>query len=332
MRTTMALALLAGVCLWCAASPAGQSKPAWVDTPSSAYPETLYVSAVGGGRDRASAEQSAKAALAAYFRQSVSSRITLTDSERQVDGGRINSVSEMSQLIQASAAFDDLMGVEIKAVWEEAKTGWWAAAVMEKARCRELYGAELNKNVREIRLLSDISGGVSFDSLKRCREAEALLSRAEVLTLVLHSLDGPDRRLEMSRLRAAVSESLSAVQAVPVDVRVTGDVEGRIRAAFAKVFTDAGFRVGSVNSRCAVRVKFSLEPLSRGEFYNSRYTVDAVLLDTQTGAELLPWNSANRAAHPKSQSEADNRAVIDAVRAITGDFSLALQRRLEEGK
>jgi hypothetical protein len=87
------------------------------------------------------------------------------------------------------------------------------------------------------------------------------------------------------------------------------------------VFTDVGFSTGSAGSRYVLRAKFSLEPLARGEFYNTRYLVDAVLLDTQTGAELVSWNAANRAAHPESQREANNRAVIDAVRAIAGDFS-----------
>ncbi|MDR0642469.1 MAG: hypothetical protein LBG07_08420, partial [Treponema sp.] len=53
------------ICLGCM-YVAAQDKPAWVDKPSIVYPERLYVSVVGYGRDRREAETGALGALSAY--------------------------------------------------------------------------------------------------------------------------------------------------------------------------------------------------------------------------------------------------------------------------
>jgi len=308
-----------------------ENKPGWVDKPSAVYPDALYVSAVGGGRNRQAAENGAKAALVSYFKQSVSSRITITDSEQQSGGRTVRSSSDMSMSIDASAALDALIGVEIKAVWNDTKgKTWWAVAVMEKAQGRERYAAEFNKTVNEINMLINITDGVSFNTLKKCRSAQGLFPRAEIYALILSMLDGPDKQDEIIRLTAKVDSTIKQAQSIPVDVRVTGDSGGRIKAAFAKAFTDNGFRTGSAHSRFALTVKFSMEAAPQNKYYNTRYTVDAVLQDTQTGAELLTYNTADRESHPASQADANNRAILGALRAIEAEFPDMLAEFLEQ--
>jgi hypothetical protein len=298
-----------------------QSKPAWIPEPSAVYPNSQYVSAIGSGKDRAAAETSAKAGLAAYFKQSVSSQVIITDSERQAGGRTVQSSSDMSLTIEAAAALDALIGVEIKADWNDKKgKAWWVVAVMEKAQGRERYAAELNKAINEIKLLSNVSGGVSFNTIAKCRAAKEMLTKAEIYALVLSMLNGPDRHNEIIQLAANVDKALNQAQSIPVDVRVTGDKDGRIKAVFANAFTSQGFRTGGSSSRFVLAVKFSMETAPRQQYYNTRYTVDAVLKDMQTGAELLTYNAWDRESHPASQADADNRALIGALRAIEQEF------------
>ncbi|MDR0710546.1 MAG: LPP20 family lipoprotein, partial [Spirochaetaceae bacterium] len=151
-----------------------QSKPPWVDKPSAVYPDLLYVSAVGSGQDRPRAEAGALGSLTAYFKQSVTSTINLIDTERQANG-RSTSDSRMSQSIEAAAALDALIGAEIKNTWHDAQNRtWYAAAVMEKVRCRELYSGELDKTLDAINALIDISGGISFETIRNCQKAQGL--------------------------------------------------------------------------------------------------------------------------------------------------------------
>ncbi|MDR1230065.1 MAG: LPP20 family lipoprotein [Spirochaetaceae bacterium] len=306
-----------------------QNKPAWVDNPSAEYSAQLYVTAVGPGADRQAAERSAIGSLTAFFKQSVRSSVSVTDRETQT-GGRSVSTSEMAQSIEASAALDSLIGAEIKAVWNDTRNRlWYAVAVMDKAKCRGLYAAELDKAVREINTLANVSGGVTFETIARCKRAQSLTGDAGMYALVLAMLDGPNRQAEVSELLSTVNAALTEAKAIPVDVRVTGDVNGRVRSAFASVFTAAGFRTGNRNSRYALEVTLSTAPAPKTAYFNTRYTVDAVLKDTQTGAELFTYNIANRESHPASQEDADNRVIIAIPRRVADDFPGVLQEYLD---
>jgi hypothetical protein len=312
----------------CTAFVFAQARPPWVDRPSTAYPDRLYVSAVGSGPDRRKAEAGALGALAAYFKQSVTSTVTINDTERQVNG-RSSSDSRMSLSIAAEAALDTLIGAEIRNTWNDPRTqSWYAAAVMEKAKCRGLYAGELDKTLAGIRTLLDISGGISFETVANGQKAQGLLEKAGMYALVLTLLDGPNRQAEVSRLGAEVAAVMAEARAIPVDVRVRGDVNGRFKAAFAGAFTAAGFRTGNRNSRFALEAAVIMTPAERGRYFNTRYTVDAVLLDTHTGAELFTYNAADRESHPASQADADNRAVIGAERRVAEEFPEILQEYL----
>jgi hypothetical protein len=302
-----------------------QSKPAWVDNLSAVYPERFYAGAVGYGADRQSAERNAIGSLTAFFKQSVSSKVSISDREAQVNGQSV-SASYMSQSIEASAALDNLIGAEIKSVWNDTQNRlWYAAAVMEKAKCRELYAAELDKALRDINALIDPAGGITFETAARCKKARELIAEADVYALVLALLDGPTRQGGLSALLLKVNAALDNARAIPVDVRVSGDVNGRVRAAFSGVFTAAGFKTGNRNSRYALEVTLSTSPAPKTAYFNTRYTIDAVLKDTQTGAELFTYNAANRESHPASQEDADIRVITGVQRRIEDEFPNVLQ-------
>ena len=326
MRKSCFIVVLFGVCL----AVNAQNKPEWVDNPSAVYPQRLYVCAVGYGVGRQAAESNATGSLTASFKQSVTSRISITDTEREVNGRSVSG-SSMSQSIEASAALDTLIGAEIKAVWNDTGNGlWYAAAVMDKAKCRELYAAELDKTAREIESLIDLSGGVTFESIARCKRARELAGSADVYALVLSMLDGPSRQDEVSHLVSQADTALNAAKAIPVDLRVTGDVNGRVKAAFAGIFTAEGFKTGNRNSRYALEATLVTAPAPKTAYFNTRYTVDAVLKDTQTGVELFTYNAANRESHPASQEDADNRVIIGVQRKITAEFPAVLRGYLDQ--
>jgi hypothetical protein len=310
-------------------SAGAQNKPGWVDRPSAVYPERLYVSAAGAGADRQAAERNAIAALTSFFKQSVTSKVRVVDSERQVNGGSF-SESNMSLFIETSAALDKLIGAEIKETWNDtANRVWYAAAVMEKNKCAALYAAELDKTMGEIRSLIAMPEGPTFEAAARCKRARELTVMADTHALVLSMLGGQDRRREISVLTGDVNAALDMTKSIAVDVRVSGDSNGRIKAAFANALTAEGFKTGGRNSRFAIEVTMSASPAPRTAYFNTRYTVDAALIDTSTGAELFTFNIADRESHSAGQEEADNRALIGAQRKIAEGFPAALRDYLD---
>jgi hypothetical protein len=311
-------------------APAGaQTKPAWVDNPSTVYPDRLYVSAVGAGAGRQDAERNAIAALTSFFKQSVSSRVSVVDTERQVNGSSF-SESNMSQSVEASAALDNLMGAEIKEAWDDVRNRiWYAAAVMEKNRCAGLYAAELDKMVREIRALIAMPEGPTFEAISQCRRAREFAAKADTCALVLFMLGGQNRQPEISLLAGEVDTACDRAGNMPVDVRVTGDSNGRIRAAFANALTAEGFKTGGRDSRFVVEAALSVFPAPKSSYFNARYTVDAALVDTRTGAELFTFNITDRESHPAGQEEADSRVLTGAQRKIAENFPAALREYLD---
>jgi hypothetical protein len=310
---------------------AQRDKPIWVDRPSASFPDFLFVSAVGSAPDRRRAEASALGGLASYFRQSVVNSIMVRDSERQENGRSVSSVTEASQTIEAVSVLDPLIGAEIKDVWnDERRQIWYAVAVMEKAKCAPRYSGEIDKTVAEINHLIDVSDGVSFETISKCRRAQALVDKADVLTLVHSMLGGQSRQAEISALSVKTAGVMNQAKTIPVDVRVvSGDRHERIRSAFAGAFTAEGFRLGGRNSRYVLEAAMVLSEAPKNQYYNTRYTVNAALKDAQNGTELFSYNIATRASHTQSQEDADNRAYIEAERKIKAEFPRVLRGDLE---
>jgi hypothetical protein len=106
-----------------------------------------------------------------------------------------------------------------------------------------------------------------FETIARCKKARERAGDAGVYALVLSMLDGPNRSTEVSRLASQADTALNEAKAIPIDVRVSGDSGGRIRAAFTDIFTSAGFKTGSRNSRYALEVTLTAAPAPQNRLF-----------------------------------------------------------------
>jgi hypothetical protein len=314
----------------------GAQEPAWVKRPASVYPEARFVSAVGTSSERAQAETAALGLLSSFFKQSISNTIIMRESQRQ-EGGRTLEQSENYQSLEAISALDSLIGAEVKETYNDRQgRTWYAVVVMEKAKCAPLYLGELNRKVSEVNTL--IGGDITFETISRCQKAQVAAAEADVLALVLAMLGGANRQAEITALAATISSKLAEAKSLPIDVRVTmspeqerlqgmreTDVINRVKSAFTTAFSNAGFRTGSASSRYALVVTVSIAPTTQNRYYNTRYNIDAVLKDTRSGAELFPFNRTNREAHPGSQEDANNRAILGAEKKVREEFPEVLR-------
>ncbi|MDR0539098.1 MAG: LPP20 family lipoprotein [Spirochaetaceae bacterium] len=328
MEDCLKTALITVFCIHFLLPVSVYGKPAWIDSPSSTYSEHAYLAAAGGGKSRAAAENAAKINLAAIFKQSVSGTVTITDTEHQRGGKTVLNSNVYSQIIETATALDTLIGVEIKETWNGGKDGWWALAVMDKARGCERYTGELNKIINEIeRLVPD--GLPALETVKHCDKARLLLADAEVYALILNVIGGGNRQPEIARLAAKVEKTRALAQAMPVDLRISGDLNGRLKAAFAGALSALGLNTGNANARYTLDIDFRLHAAPQNKFYNTRYTLNAVLADSASGTALFTWNVADRQSHPASQQEADNRAILGALRKIEEEFPVLLETYLD---
>ena len=109
--------------------------PDWINTPAAVYPSSSYITYVGYGADRDSAEIKALQGIASVFGQSIKS--DSESSQRMIQAkseGKIatTNISSFNQNILRSVDVNNLIGVEIKEFWFDGTSSWYAIAVLDK--------------------------------------------------------------------------------------------------------------------------------------------------------------------------------------------------------
>ncbi|MDR0554180.1 MAG: LPP20 family lipoprotein [Treponema sp.] len=320
----------------CAGTPAAQSpastqSPRWINNASTVYPEGEYIAAVGYGMDRGGADKSALGNLAAVFGQAVKGEITASYKYSEaVSGGLIDmrERSEIDSAVKTSYNLETLVGAEIKERWFDGKDTYYAVAVMDKNRGTLLYRELIQSNETLIQKLTGLPGAErdTFAAYARYELAGTIADANRVFSGVLSVLNPaaallPDARSgEEYRLIAR-----EIAGAIPVQVKVENDRLGRVGAAFAAVFSAAGFKTGGENSRYTLDVSFTLTEVAFSQNQNKyvRYTVDAQLRDTRTNQTLFPYNISDRVGHLTIQ-EAENRALRAVETQIGETFAAQL--------
>jgi hypothetical protein len=313
-------------------SSSGGRAPAWVSDPYAAFSRGDYVAATGSGSGRTQAEQNALVTLTGTFGRNLQAELELVSSYNQaVVNGQLtftdnNSVEEA---IRTSTQLNSLLGVEIRAVWDDGKGTFHALAVMEKALARRLYADMLRSNQRFIAEMTNLSATDrnSFDGYVRYRFAGTIadvnLIYAQVLTQVggVAGIDpaamkkGDDDRLEA----ATIARSL------PITVQVSQDRgANRIQAAFNSALSAANFRTGR-NGRYVLRVTVALEEAVFPSNPNKwcRFNIDANLTDTLDGSVIYPFNITGREGH-LTYPEAENAALRMIEREISQKYGQGL--------
>jgi hypothetical protein len=301
------------------------------------YNEAEYIAASGHGSDRNLAEKNALAALTAVFGQSIQSDIKIMESYSEAVKNGVVTVSggtSLQEAINTSTEMDSLVGAEIKDVWYDGRSVYYAAAVMERAKTATLYIDMINSNQRIIQDLVTIPGAGknTLDAYSRYQLAATIADANRVYANVLSVVGKGTGAIVPGELKKGDDYRLEAVNItknIPIGVRVTGDRSDRIRGAFASVINKAGFRSGGNNSRYVLNVTLTLSEVQLANPQNkfARYVVDAKLIDTADSAVLLPFNINGREGH-LNLSEAENRAVSAAEKKINETYGPILSEYL----
>lgn len=335
--------ILAAVCLTgCASAPTpvsgtganakdtGAKEPGWVSNPRSVYAEAQFVSAVGYGADRESAEKDALGNLVGVFGQSVKGETTVSSrySEALRSGAiEVTENSDVDRAVKTSYDLDTVVGAEIKDTWFDGKKTTYAVAVMDKMKASVLYAGLLESNEATITKLIAIpeADKNTLDAYARYDLAAAIgdtNGRFINVLSVLNPAAAAAKRGEVRNGDQLRIEGLKIAQAIPINVKVKDDRDGRIKAALSSVVTSSGFKTGGNNSRYVLDATLALSEVVLANNANKfvRYLVDARLTDSTLGTVLLPYSISGREGHA-TVAEAENRAVKAAEVKIAEDYS-----------
>lgn len=203
---TMGL-LLVGGC-------AGSTAPEWLNSRSRHYPEQAFLTGVGSGEERRSAEDRARLEIAKVFQVDIRAREY--SSETAISQGETSSYRQeaASRLVATSGRL--LAGVQIAEVWRDPQSRTWhALAVLDRLR----------------------AAGALRDAIAPLdRRIGAELELARQATTPLRSLAPYRRALRLERQRSALVADLRVVDGLAMvdePQLPTGELAARIARATA---------------------------------------------------------------------------------------------------
>lgn len=321
----------------CASTPNNSGKPAWVDNVNSVYNRTQFVAAVGHASDREMAERNAITNLAAFFGQSIQADQTIVNTYYEairngVTSGWIDNIT-MRNTITTSVSMDTLIGAEIREVWHDSRNNIvYAVAVMERIKTIQLYTEMISANLEMINNLTSMNQ-TETNTLERfsryhfaATAADMNISYANLLRVLNASVPSGIRRGDEYRL-----EARNIARAIPINIIVNNDRQNRIYNAFAKVFTDLGFRSGSNNARYVLRVNIAVSQVNNlnNATIFANMELSASLTDTTTRETLLPFSFSNREGHTTAAA-AENRLFLSAEQKIEEEYKETLNAYLTQ--
>jgi len=308
-------------------------EPGWVTGgPHERFSNAAYLTAVGSGNSRPAAELDAFRHLVSTFGVSVQADVRLAETYRRTGAIATHEIA-MGQEIVLDAGMDNLVGAEIGDRWEtggRASTSF-ALAVLNRERAAQIYTEMIRANLEIIDNLTNMPPAErnSLNGFSRYQFAAVIADMNTNYAAVLSVVGAPP----VQGLRSGDDFRLSAQEiatAIPIGIDIRNDRAGRIQGAFAAAFSDLGFRTGGTNPRYLLEVDVVLLPTEHsGRNVFTRMELTANLIDTSTGAVLLPYTFNVREGHIHL-SEAETRAFSRAERRINDEYRNMLSDYLSE--
>lgn len=304
--------------------------PDWINTPATVYPSSSYITYVGYGADRDSAEIKALQGIASVFGQSIKS--DSESSQRMIQAkseGKIatTNISSFNQNILRSVDVNNLIGVEIKEFWFDGTSSWYAIAVLDKSKAFDIYNDMIKKNAAAISTILENNADDlnSFDGYAAYDFAEDIAVENEN-HLKKISVIKPDSVSTVKSYCVSSKElhakKIEIAKNIPICISVENDVDGKLTSAFSESTASLGFRsTDDKSARYILSATVHLErsDTSDGKTTRCRYNISTYILDFETNQQLAPFTATGREGHI-SYEEAKNRAIKSAEAKIRKDF------------
>lgn len=316
-----------------------ESMPDWVNSPSSEFPQSRYMTSVGDAADRTSAGVKAVNALTAIFRQKVTSATTASKRmERAESSGKVGYTdnAQLDQNVKQQVNEEDIIGVKISLWWYDGKSTWYALATLDKPEASDIYSKMMEQNSAEIHaLINNIpkEDAYSFDAYERydfACEIAAVNDRYMERLQVIDPVKADSMRGSLVSLKQLKKDMIDLAQHIPVRMEITGDDTGRVSGAFADVLADNGFRTGNAgNERYALSgsVTLTRSQNQEGTLVYCNYVIGVYLTDTKNTMQLFPFEAHGRDG-AKTYKDASARIQIGMEKKIRSDFAAQLSAYL----
>ncbi len=303
-----------------------QDKPSWVDNPQSQFSNAKYISAVGSGDTRTSAESDAAAKLTMIFKSTIKSEQTVNERYRELFTSPQNSTYEQQSEVhkKASVSSDQtLYNFHIAETYTDNLGKTYAVAVIERIPTAEIYEKKISEN--EKIMMTYVN---HFTSVSDPVEKYASMNAAAVFSSVNEGLKGQLLIIIPGRVHqsatgyddAKIQRLLGdARKNMPFSVSIRNDDDGKAAAILKEMLSEMGF-VSAEKGILAISGEISFEKIDlqrKEQFVRWNYNLSVV---NSSGTSLCSLSESGREGHV-TYSEAVARGARTMKQKIKANFS-----------
>ena len=314
------------------------SKPDWVDGPSMEYPRGQYLTGVGMGDERATAEDRARGEIARVFSTAVTVKTHLTESETNTTQGS-KSESNFSQAVDQSVETVSqkvLQDVSVVESWkDEAVMKYYALAVLDRAKSKTAFTEKLQEFDKEIAKWKESLDGAT-ERLGRVRAAMKLLAvlkaRSELneaLRVVDASGKGLPAPIDEAEVRPQAAKALAALN---VFVDLSGEGAKPVATGIIKGLAGTGLQAKVGQSDDAdITIEATIETTTsegKDEWKWARSTATVSLKDARASKTFLQFDAFDREASADSK-EAVRRSRLALGKKVSAKVGEAITEYFE---
>ncbi|QBG48134.1 hypothetical protein EGM51_12280 [Verrucomicrobia bacterium S94] len=245
-RTFTPQLLLVSALLLAAGCITGSREPDWVSNPKNVYPDSEYLSAVGAGDTRRSAENAAAASLARIFESHIESDERLLDQtfETQSSFDRTTRFSSDINILSSQTLYN----IQFAEAWKDNLGRYHAVAYLNRRDTAEIYRDKIKEQTARVNFLrasAEQTGQIlkKYATLRTASrhalEADNLLRQLQVI----HPRSVPEvtPSYSLNQLRKALADTAKEIK---VQINVKGDEKNRMKATLQEFITQYGFVIG----------------------------------------------------------------------------------------
>jgi hypothetical protein len=313
-----------------AAAVSKNAKPKWVDNREAVYPDSQFLSAVGDGDTRSSAESSASANLSRIFESQIKSTFTDTQRYSEISTAKGTAVQnyQSAEAVTQIGSSQTLINVKFTDPYTDPNGRVSVLAYMNRFETANIYRERIDSSsgraadfIRAAKAVSDpvekyayLDAASVLDSgIKYMREQLQIISQP-----VNRSISLAYEPAELTALKTDAGKQMI------FSVKLDGDKDGKVTVLINSILGENGFSSGP-NPLITINGEVKIEKLDMANgLENLRWYVN--LKVTDRSGKVLTTISQNQRESAKTASQAEAVAYKQIERILNKTFITDLYR------
>jgi hypothetical protein len=304
-------------------------RPEWIDQPGRRFPPSHYMTGVGYGQERPTAEDRARTEIAKIFESDITSENrTYEEYLQSTEGGRSRSAQNFNfEDITTVSTRKILSDIRIAAVYRD-DAAYYALAVLDRQHVTPILTDKIAILDREIDQMLNVAESQS-DRLTKIRAYKTGIEKYVLrqsynteLRIVRSDGRGIPSRYTLADIQQRFTQVL--LKDFAVMVSVSGDRAADVAQALTEALTQKGFAVAYDSNRAAVfaRGQVQIQPVEAGstQWKFVRWNAYFDLVDRQGGTVFGSVQKNGKEGH-LTLAEAEERAVRKIRQVLVTDIS-----------